>query len=547
MPTLQFKGKNIIWNHHMSVPYHTLDPVKDLDFQPEQSNGNLIVEGDNLVALKALLPEYRGRVKCIYIDPPYNTGNEGWSYNDNVSSPMINEWLGQEVAKDDLTKHDKWLCMMTPRLKLLNELLIPEEGIIFISIDDNEHSNLKLLCDEIFGEENFLGNIVRATGQTTGQDSGGLGSSFDFLLVYGKNSSISLSGLPLTQKDLKRFDNEDERGKYAYDQMRKTGSNDKRTDRPNMYYSISDPDGNEIYPIAPAGYESCWRFEKKTYERLIDEGYILWKKTKRDNKEIWWPYVKYYLEGRTKRPSPLWNDLDGNKKAARDLRELFDGEKVFDFPKPTALIKRCIQIAPNASKDDIILDSFAGSGTTAHAVMELNKEDGGNRQYIVVQMPENSDKELDKNICRDITRERIVRAVDMYGYESGFEYVRVGQALDAETLLEGELPSYETFAKYVYYLAMGEHLEDDQNIDQESYFVGTKNNQDIYLIYDDNMEALQSLALNYEKAESFRARSGEKKVIVYAPACFLDEEDLQEMKIEFVSIPYNLFSKNQEV
>jgi adenine-specific DNA-methyltransferase len=179
--------------------------------------------------------------------------------------------------------------------------------------------------------------------------------------------------------------------------------------------------------------------------------------------------------------------------------------------------------------------------------MELNKEDGGNRQYIVVQMPENSEKEPDKNICRDITRERIVRAIDMYGYESGFEYVRVGQALDAETLLEGELPPFETFAKYVYYLAIGEHIQDDQKINQESYFVGTKNNQDIYLIYNDNMESLQSLALSYEKAESFRAKSGEKKVIVYAPACFLDDEDLQEMKMEFVSIPYNLFSKNQEV
>jgi len=203
MPTLQFKGKNIIWNHHMSVPYHTLERVEELDYQPDKSNGNLIVEGDNLTALKALLPEFGGRVKCIYIDPPYNTGNEGWVYNDNVASPIIQEWIGKEVNDDDLTKHDKWLCMMVPRLKLLYELL-KEDGIIFISIDDNEQSNLKLVCDSIFGEENFLGNIVRATGQTTGQDSGGLGSSFDFLLVYGKNPSISLSGLPLTPKDIKR-------------------------------------------------------------------------------------------------------------------------------------------------------------------------------------------------------------------------------------------------------------------------------------------------------------------------------------------------------
>ncbi len=545
MPTLQFKGKNIIWNHHMSVPYHTLERVEELDYQADKSNGNIIVEGDNLTALKALLPEYAGKVKCIYIDPPYNTGNEGWIYNDNVSSPIIQEWIGKEVSNDDMTKHDKWLCMMVPRLKLLYELL-KEDGIIFISIDDNEQSNLKLICDSIFGEENFLGNIVRATGQTTGQDSGGLGNSFDFLLVYGKNPSISLSGLPLTPKDIKRFDNEDERGKYAFDQMRKTGSNDRREDRPNMYYPVIDPDGNEVYPIAPAGYESCWRFEKKTYEKLLSENYILWKKTKRNGKEIWWPYVKYYLEGRTKRPSPLWTDLDGNKKAARDLRELFDGKKVFDFPKPVALIKRCIQIAPNSSKDDIILDSFAGSGTTAHAVMDLNKEDGGNRRYILVQMPENSEKEPEKNICRDITRERIVRAIEKFGYDSGFEYLRVGQALDAETLLSGELPEYETFAKYVYYLATGEHPGAEDQIDQESYFVGSKDNEDIYLIYTDDMDALQKLALSYEKAEAIRKRSGVKQAIVYAPACFLDEEDLQELKIEFVSIPYNLFERKAE-
>jgi adenine-specific DNA-methyltransferase len=155
MPTLQFKGKNIIWNHHFSVPYHALEEVEKLHYHPADGEGNLIIEGDNLLALKALLPQYTGKIKCIYIDPPYNTGNENWVYNDNVNNPMIREWLGKEVGKDDLTRHDKWLCMMVPRLKLMRDLLT-RDGVVFISIDDNEQHNIRQLMDEIFGEENFV-------------------------------------------------------------------------------------------------------------------------------------------------------------------------------------------------------------------------------------------------------------------------------------------------------------------------------------------------------------------------------------------------------
>jgi adenine-specific DNA-methyltransferase len=221
--------------------------------------------------------------------------------------------------------------------------------------------------------------------------------------------------LPLTEHDLKRFENEDERGKYAYDQMRKTGSNDKRSDRPNMYYPITNPDGEELFPIGPGGYESCWRFEKKTYDKLNEDNFILWKKTNKEGVEIWWPYVKYYLEGRTKRPSPLWDDLDGNKKAARDLRVIFNEIKLFDFPKPVQLIKRIIGIS--SEENDLILDFFAGSGTTGQAVMELNAEDGGNRKFILVQLPEQTDdkSEAFKNGYKkisDITTERNKRAIE---------------------------------------------------------------------------------------------------------------------------------------
>ncbi len=386
---------------------------------------NLFIEGDNLEVLKLLQKSYHKRVKMIYIDPPYNTGNE-FIYPDKFADNLETylRYTGQiddegfKISANADTSgryHTNWLNMMLPRLKLARNLL-SDDGVIFISIDDNEVSNLKKICDEVFGEENFLGTVARATGQTTGQDSGGLGSSFDFILVFAKNGDVDLSGLPLTSKDKKRFNNEDERGLYAYDQMRKTGSNDRREDRPNMFYPVEAPDGTAILPIAPAGYEGCWRFERKTYNGLLADNYILWKKTKRGDSEIWWPYVKYYLEGRTKRPSPLWTDLEGNKKAARDLRDLFDGKKVFDFPKSVEMLKRCIQISPNAHEDALVLDFFAGSSALAHAVLDLNKEDAGNRRFIMAQLPEPCDEKSEaysnghKTIA-EIGKERIRRVI----------------------------------------------------------------------------------------------------------------------------------------
>lgn len=224
---------------------------------------------------------------------------------------------------------------------------------------------------------------------------------------------MELNGLELTEKDKLRFQNQDDVGFYAYDQLRKTGSNDKREDRPNMYYGIENPDGEILYPIAAAGYESRWRVERKTYDNLVNEHMILWKKTKRENDEIWWPYVKYYLDGRTKRPSPLWADLEGNKKAAREVRDLFDGKKVFDFPKPVDLLLRVVQIS--CEKDSVIVDFFGGSSTTAHAVMQKNSEDGGNRKFILVQLQEECkpDSEAAKagyKTIDEVGMERIKRA-----------------------------------------------------------------------------------------------------------------------------------------
>lgn len=399
-------------------------PDEEHNAKPENKDSqNVYISGDNLDALQHLVKSYSGKVKVIYIDPPYNTGSDGFVYNDKFNfaaddlakrldvSPERAERI-ISMTRRGSASHAAWLTFMLPRLSFARDLLT-DDGVIFISIDDNEQANLKRLCDEVFGEECFIGNIVRPTGQTTGQDSGGLGSSFDYILVYSKNEEMELNGLELTEKDKLRFQNQDDVGYYAYDQLRKTGSNDKREDRPNMYYGIENPDGEILYPIAAAGYESCWRVERKTYDNLVKEHMILWKKTKRDNDELWWPYVKYYLDGRTKRPSPLWADLEGNKKAAREVRELFDGKKVFDFPKPVDLLLRVVQIS--CEKDSVIVDFFGGSSTTAHAVMQKNSEDGGNRKFILVQWQEECkpDSEAAKagyKTIDEVGMERIKRA-----------------------------------------------------------------------------------------------------------------------------------------
>jgi len=312
--------------------------------------------------------------------------------------------------------------MMFPRLKVARSLM-HDDALIVISIDDREIANVRRLCDEVFGPECYKGTIVRTTGQTTGQDGGGLGSSFDYGVVYSKSADAELSGLPLDDDDVERYEASDQRGSYALWQLRKTGSNDRRTDRPNMYFSVKDPDGRDVFPLGPTGYESRWRFDPKGYKRLEADDYIVWRKREKDGKSQWWPYVKTYLEGRTKRASPLWDDLDGSKKASIDLRALLNGS-VFSNPKPVPFVQRMLEIVPAANKEELVLDFFAGSGTTAHAVFNQNAADGGKRRFIVVQLPEpldpsEKDQSAAAHFCEalsrpltitEITKERIRRA-----------------------------------------------------------------------------------------------------------------------------------------
>ncbi len=561
MPTIQFKGKNIIWNHHLSVPYHTLEENSELAFQEEKANGNLIIEGDNLTALKALLPQYGGRIKCIYIDPPYNTGKEDWVYSDKVNSPLISQWLNKVVAKDDLTRHDKWACMIVPRLRLLRELLC-SEGVIIISCDDNEYSNLRSLMNEIFTENNFIGTVVWQN--ATDNNPTNIATEHEYILFYAKDkekiSSVWKSSVSMAKEELikigkelnEKFTDQEElqnaytewfrenkqflgkldRYKYIDAGGVYTGSQSVHNPgREGYRYDIIHPETKKPTKQPLMGY----RFPETTMQELLDQKKILFGDD--ENKII---ELKVYAHEYEDKLASVF-ELDG-RLGAYDLRELF-GKVPFKNPKPVQLFTHILPFLTTNS--DIILDSFAGSGTTLHAVMELNKEDNGTRQCILVQMREDTPDEPEKNICKDITRERVKRAIEKFGYKSGFKYLQVGIPIDPESMLEGNLPSYEQFAQYVYYLATGEYLADKDKVDVARHYVGTRGHHSIFLIYEQDMDKLTRLALNLDAAKQIIQDSPNKRRIVYAPACFLDDDYMEEHQIEFVSIPYNLFERKQ--
>lgn len=447
--------------------------------KPENANSeNLLIKGDNLEVLKHLANAYYEQVKMIYIDPPYNTGSDGFTYQDDRKFTVkeLQQLIGVDAEKAkrilDFTQsksnsHSAWLTFMYPRLYIAKQLL-KDDGVIFISIDDSEVATLKMLLDnEIFGEENFRGIIIRATGTTTGQEALKIGSSYDSCLCYSKTSNFQLKGIPLKGKDLNRFNNDDDdgKGKYALLQLRKTGNADRKEDREGMFFPITAPDGSQVFPIGPTDYLSRWRTGKDKFQKFLDEGLIVWKENGEDIEEFddeddeneddeitdfssvsnenvdiskfkskWKPYVKYYLSDRTKQVSNLWTDIDGNKKGSIELKQLFEKKKLFENPKPTDFLKRLITISCN--NDDIILDFFAGSGTTADAVLNMNVDDLAKRKFILVQIPELIDQKKSKTTYHyvkndlgievptifDVTKERVIRAANKIKSEkSGYE------------------------------------------------------------------------------------------------------------------------------
>ena len=374
---------------------------------------NLYIEGDNLQVLKLLQNYYAGQIKMIYIDPPYNTGHD-FVYHDDFHQ-TIDEYEEAAGVRDELGNrfyvnndsngrfHSDWCSMIYARLMIARSLL-SEDGIIFISIDDNEIRNLKNICDEVFGEVNFLTCITRSTGTPTGGGFDGLVNELDYILVYAKNiHTTTINGMEMSEDDAKIYDLEDEYGKYLIRPLRRTGGEDRREDRPTMFYGVKAPDGTIVYPKSPTGYDSRWICGEPKYKELVKNHLIEWKQVDKNGMKTWNVYQKFYLEGRYKAPGNLWTEVEGNKKATRDIRNLFDTKKVFDFPKPLGALTKAITIG--ADKDSLILDFFSGSASAAHAVMQLNAEDGGHRKFIMVQLPEETAEDSDaykagyKNIC----------------------------------------------------------------------------------------------------------------------------------------------------
>lgn len=581
MPTLEWIGKDKVVNHHQEVPYRVLERQYSYDEtgQHTEDNGseNMIIHGDNLEALKALLPQYEGKVKCIYIDPPYNTGNEGWVYNDNVNDPKIKKWLGEVVGKEgeDLSRHDKWLCMMYPRLKLLQRLLA-DDGVIFISIDDTEYANLKLICDEIFGSNCFVSNISWQRTYSTRNDSKGIVNEAEHILVYSKQPGWNPNKLPRTAAMDERYANPDgdPRSWKAGDASAPGAST-----HPGMIYAIQHPiTGKLLYP--PNG--RCWTYGQDQmlaimrewadyelkpiddYERRVNicgqrdtvpqeiAAIMLTEPIEKvSSKAIaryeqgQWPVLyftskgkggiacKRYLEDMGGRiVTNLWPyaDVGHTDEAAKLLKAIFDGTLSFETPKPPRLIARILQIV--GDRETLILDSFSGSGTTAHAVLNMNKADGGNRKFILVEMMDYADS---------ITAERVKRVIAGYGEGKkavegtggNFSYYELGPVLlQADGNLNEDVGA-QKIREYVYYMETKEPLPAEQPTD-EPYFMGLCRNTAYYFYYErEHVTTLDHafLATVQTKAEGYT---------IYADLCAIPQETLRKHNITFKKIPRDI-------
>ena len=545
MPTLDFKGKQHIYAHHLSVPHRPLLPDHSRSLNPAGADDNLIIHGDNLHALKALLPRYAGRVKCIYIDPPYNTGNEGWIYNDRVNSPLMQEWLQQNspVDGEDLERHDKWLCMMWPRLHLLRELL-SEDGAIFISIDDNEQHHLRMLMDEIFGAQNFIATIIWNKMDSPKNSARHVSEDHESILIYAKVSDIWKPNLlPRSPEMLARYKNPDNdpRGPWLLSDLA------ARNHYSRGRYPITTQSGNVIEG-PPAG--SYWRVSRDKFDALDAD------------KRIWWgasgdsrPGIKRFLsevrEGIVPRTLWAWEEVGSTRHSKQELSQVMSAPASTDLfitPKPTGLIKRVLQIA--SDKNSVILDSFAGSGTTAHAVLALNKEDGGNRKFILVECEDYAESITSERVRRVISGVPDARDESLQGGLGGsFLYCTLGEPLDIEGILFGvALPVYSDLAAHLLHTVTG--------ISFAASSLGPQNDDGLfhsdeatnyYLLYEANLEFLRSneAMLDEQRAERISAACQEegKKAIVFGSGKYIGQRELTSWGITFCQLPYELYRR----
>ena len=416
MPTLDFKGKKSVYNHHLTVPLRPLVPDPGRSSGDASQEGNLVIHGDNLHGLRALTPEYEGRIKCIYIDPPYNTGNNGWVYNDNVSSPLVQDWLHDQNGIDggDLPRHDRWLCMMWPRLHLLRDLL-SESGIIFVSIDAIEHHHLRMLMDEIFGEDNFIADIAVVSNLSGSSDQFGIAGAHEYCLAYTRDRSrVELGRFPVDEEGLAAWQ-QDATGYYKPELLRRGAlTYSESLDypifvAPDGRLEVTDDDQQPptggpylaVYPEMNSG-KGIWRWSKR---RIRDNPTDVFSERRKDGS------ISIYSKQRpllgtypSEKPKSVFYKTEYSSRAGGlSLAEVLpEVGRSFPYPKAVTLITDLLRIgAPDT--DDIVLDSFAGSGTTAQAVLSLNKQDEGNRRFILVECEDYADT---------ITAERVRRVID---------------------------------------------------------------------------------------------------------------------------------------
>lgn len=549
MPTLNWIGKDKVINHHAEVPFRVLEHKygyrgDNLSDTSETHSGNKIIHGDNLEALKALLPEYEGKIDCIYIDPPYNTGNEGWVYNDNVNDPHIKKWLGEVVGREgeDMTRHDKWLCMMYPRLRLLQMLLSPK-GAIFISIDFHEQPYLRILCDEIFCANNFVAEIACVNKPSGRSDDKYIATAHESILIYRKSSDLSLGGFPPEDNIIKRYTKKDEQGRlYREEDLRKRGTHDERTDRPNLFYPFffnentqhliignnedATPNGYiRIVPMKTKNVEGTWRWGKETASRFI---HLIHPKYM-PNKSQWTMFEWQYLDERDDvKPTSLWNFKDVNSERGTEMlfKKLLFDNKSFQNPKPVGTIQRIVKIA--TQRDSVVLDSFGGSGTTAQAVMQINKDDNGKRKFIVVEMMDYADS---------LTAERVKRVIsgtnEFSGIGGSFDYYELGEPLFKNREELNENIGIEKMREYIYYTETHEYLTRKQDaeypylldyLDGTGYFFYYEPNEITTLSHD-------TLGIVPKNADNY---------VIYADVCTISKERLAKMNITFKKIPRDI-------
>ena len=594
MSELNFKGKEFVYNHHLTVPHRPLVPDTDKSIGAARLDGNLIIQGDNLHALKSLLPMYANKVDCIFIDPPYNTGNEGWCYNDNVNSPMMQAWLqANPVGIEDGLRHDKWCAMMWPRLRLLKELL-RDDGLLFISIDDNEAARLRCLLSDIFGEESCLGPFIWKSRQNKdNRNVSGLSNDHEYIFVVGKQ----IAGEKRIED---AFDNPDDdlRGPWSSGNMVGLASSEER---PNLHFDLIEPRTSINYGCPQRG----WRYEKTTMARLMAENRILWPSLPSGR-----PREKAFLNEMS--PSTNLSSIINLPIFTRNGTEVFEqimGNRQFAFPKPPELIEFLIQQHPN--KHAIVLDSFAGSGTTAHAVLAANKKDGGDRKFILVECEDYADKLTAERVRRVIKgydfkgtqREELMRKslnftdlkrsdklldqissienLDAYRFDKiektvkngellvegvkaiserteglggSFTYCTLGEAIDIDRMLTGEsLPSAEALGALLFHMATNEVkpvIKKAQSVGACSY-LGESASFHVWLIYQPKLDFLTSreaaltLSLARALAAAKPAKPGEnaKRHLVFAPAKFVSQKLLDEEKlpVEFAPLPWALY------